>query len=78
LLAALVAATAPDILRGTALGVFNLARGIALLDASRLAGDLWQAIGPAATFLSGAVFTAIAWAALAWHARAVPRLDGGR
>jgi hypothetical protein len=58
--------------------VFNLASGIALLAASTLAGYLWQAIGPAATFLSGAVFTAIAWAALAWHARAVPRLDGGR
>jgi MFS family permease len=78
LLAALVAATAPDDLRGTAFGVFNLASGIALLVASTLAGFLWQTIGPAATFLAGAAFTAIAWAALAWHARAVPRLDGGR
>ena len=78
LLAALVAATAPEDLRGTAFGVFNLASGIALLVASTLAGFLWEAIGPAATFLAGAAFTAIAWAALAWHARAVPRLDGGR
>ena len=78
LLAALVAATAPDDLRGTAFGVFNLASGIALLVASTLAGFLWQAIGPAATFLAGAAFTAIAWAALTWHARVVPRLDGGR
>ena len=78
LLAALVAATAPEDLRGTAFGVFNLASGIALLVASTLAGFLWEAIGPAATFLAGAAFTAIAWAGLAWHARAVPRLDGGR
>lgn len=78
LLAALVAATAPKDLRGTAFGVFNLAGGVALLVASTLAGYLWQAIGPAATFLAGAAFTAIAWVALAWHMRAVPRLDGGR
>jgi MFS family permease len=78
LLAALVAATAPEDLRGTAFGVFNLASGIALLVASTLAGFLWEAIGPAATFLAGAAFTAIAWAALAWHAGAVPRLDSRR
>ena len=46
LLAALVAATAPADLRGTAFGVFNLASGVALLVASALAGYLWQAIGP--------------------------------
>jgi MFS family permease len=76
LLAALVAATAPEDLRGTAFGIFNLASGVALLVASSLAGYLWQSIGPAATFLAGAAFTAIAWVALLLHGRRVPRLDG--
>ncbi|HEX6136698.1 MAG TPA: MFS transporter [Casimicrobiaceae bacterium] len=76
LLAALVAATAPDDLRGTAFGVFNLASGVALLAASAIAGYLWQALGPAATFLAGAAFTAIAWVALLAYAPGVPRLDG--
>jgi MFS family permease len=78
LLAALVAATEPPDLRGTAFGVFNLASGIALLAASALAGYLWQAIGPAATFYAGGGFTAIAWAALLLYAPRVPRLDGTR
>ena len=78
LLAALVAATAPADLRGTAFGVFNLVSGVALLIASALAGLLWEAIGPAATFLAGAGFTAVAWAALAWQSGQVPRLDGKR
>ena len=78
LLAALVAATAPEDLRGTAFGVFNLASGIALLAASAVAGALWQALGPAATFTAGAVFTAIAGAALFACSGHVPRLDGKR
>jgi MFS family permease len=68
LLAALVADTAPAALRGTAYGVFNLVSGIALLAASVIAGALWTFIGPAATFLTGALFTVIALLALAvWH-----------
>jgi MFS family permease len=78
LLAALVAATAPADLRGTAFGVFNLASGIALLAASAIAGALWQAVGPAATFTAGAAFTAIAWAAVFGYSAQVPRLDGRR
>lgn len=76
LLAALVAATAPEELRGTAFGVFNLATGVALLIASVLAGYLWQLIGPAATFLAGAGFTALAWLALVIVAPRLPRVDG--
>lgn len=60
LLATLVADTAPPELRGTAFGVFNLASGIAMLVASVVAGALWQFFGPVATFLAGAVFTAVA------------------
>ena len=64
LLAALVADTAPAELRGTAFGMFNLLSGIALLLASIIAGALWDVIGPSGTFLAGAMFTAIALAAL--------------
>ena len=58
--AALVADTAPERLRGTAFGLFNLATGIAMLAASALAGGLWTLFGPAATFLGGAGFAALA------------------
>ena len=60
LLATLVADTAPAELRGTAFGVFNLAGGAAVLAASVIAGVLWDAAGPRATFLAGAAFTAVA------------------
>lgn len=60
LLAALVADGAPDDRRGTAFGVFNLVTGVALLAASVLAGALWSAIGPAATFWAGGGFSAAA------------------
>jgi MFS family permease len=71
LLAALVAGTAPDELRGTAFGIFNLACGIALLVASALAGLLWEVYGPAVTFYAGAAFTAVAGLALAVRRRDV-------
>lgn len=54
--ATLVADTAPADRRGTAFGVFNLVTGVALLLASLLAGALWEAIGPQATFLAGTGF----------------------
>ena len=60
LLATLVADTAPTDLRGTAFGVFNFAIGIAMLIASVIAGGLWDVYGPAATFFTGAAFTAVA------------------
>jgi MFS family permease len=60
LLSTLVVDAAPDDLRGTALGMYNLITGIALLLASVLAGWLWTAFGPAATFLIGAAFVGIA------------------
>ncbi|MFN3655746.1 MAG: MFS transporter [Pseudolabrys sp.] len=64
LLAALVADAAPEELRGTAFGVFNMVTGVAMLAASIIAGALWDAVGPAGTFLAGAAFTALALAAL--------------
>jgi MFS family permease len=64
LLSALVAAAAPPAARGTAFGVFNLVTGVVLIGASLLAGWLWDAQGPAATFYAGAAFTAVALAGL--------------
>ena len=60
LLAARVAATCPPERRGTAFGVFHLASGAALLVSSVLAGALWHALGPMATFLAGAALAAAA------------------
>jgi MFS family permease len=60
LLSKLVADTAPGDLCGTAFGIFNLFNGGALLAASVIAGVLWSALGPSATFLAGAVFAAVA------------------
>jgi len=60
-LSALVAASAPPRLRGTAFGIFGLVTGLFSLLASILAGALWTGIGPDATFATGA---ALAFAAL--------------
>jgi MFS family permease len=59
-LATLVAASAPSRLRGTAFGLFGLVTGLFTLIASVLAGVLWTAIGPPATFAAGAGFAAAA------------------
>jgi MFS family permease len=64
LLSAMIADAAPDRLRGTAFGVFNLASGVALLATSVLAGELWTHFGPKATFLAGAGFAAVSLAGL--------------
>jgi len=60
LLAAMVADSAPQTRRGTAFGLFYLISGVATLLASGIAGWLWQAVGPSATFLAGAGFVALA------------------
>jgi MFS family permease len=64
LLSAMVAHTAPDDLRGTAFGFFNLVSGVAMLIASALAGLLWDRLGAAFTFNAGAVFSVLALLAL--------------
>ncbi len=60
LLSKLVADTTPATLLGTGFGIFNLASGVAVLLASVIAGGLWSRFGPAATFLAGAAFAAVA------------------
>jgi MFS family permease len=59
LLAAMVADTAPEDLRGTAYGFFNLLCGLAMLASSAIAGLLWDRLGSTATFLVGAGFAAL-------------------
>ncbi len=59
LLAAMVAGTAPDDLRGTAFGFFNFICGIATLIASLLAGLLWDSFGSVFTFSIGALFCVV-------------------
>jgi MFS family permease len=59
LLAALIADEAPANLRATSFGVFNFVSGVALLLASVIAGALWEMVGPSATFMAGAAFSAI-------------------
>jgi len=60
LLSKLVADTSPADLRGTAFGAFNLVSGIAVFLASVIAGSLWTAFGPPATFMAGASFAILA------------------
>lgn len=59
LLTTMIADEAPAELRGTAFGMYNLLTGLALLAASIIAGALWDWVGPKATFLTGAAFTAV-------------------
>jgi MFS family permease len=68
-LAAMVADAAPDHLRGTAFGVFNLASGVSMLAASMLAGVLWACFGALATFAAGGVFAGLATLALVFLLR---------
>lgn len=68
LFAKLVAEHAPERLRGSAFGLFNLLTGVALLFASVVAGLAWDYIGPAATFIIGASFaTAAGVMILGWR-----------
>jgi MFS family permease len=60
LLSTLVVDATPADLRGTALGMYNLITGVALLVASVLAGWLWTAFSPAATFIAGGAFAGVA------------------
>ena len=74
LLAKLVADKAPPTLRGSAFGVFNLATGITMLFASIIAGILWDAIGPASTFVAGGGFAVIATVMLiGWRGVSIAR-----
>lgn len=64
ILATMIADTAPDHLRGTAFGVFNLVTGVMVVAGNLAAGLLWDYHGPAWTFNAGAIVCAIALVAL--------------
>ena len=64
LLATMVAEVAPEDLRGTAYGFFNLISGVAMLLASVFAGLLWDNFGAPFTFIASALFSALALAAM--------------
>jgi MFS family permease len=61
-LASLVGDLAPAEHVGTAFGLLNVASGAALLVASAVAGGLWDALGPAATFVAGGAAALVALA----------------
>lgn len=61
LLSAIVADEAPQHLRGTAFGIFNLITGLSLLFASIIAGWLWSEFGASMTFYAGAIFSIFAF-----------------
>jgi MFS family permease len=65
LLATLVADVAPERLRGTAFGAFNLAQGVALLVGNLAGGLAWTRLGAAATFGLSATLTILALAGFA-------------
>ena len=59
-LSALVADSAPQRLRGTAFGMFNLVGGLAMLLASLIAGVLWDLYGAPAPFIASAGIAGLA------------------
>ena len=69
LLATLIVDTTDTSVRGTAFGLFGLATGVTMLAASGLAGLLWSALGPGATFLAGSAFAMLCLIVLAIAAR---------
>ncbi len=58
LLSAAIADAAPERLRGTAFGIYDLAVGVTTFAASAVAGSLWMLGGPAGTFIAGASLAA--------------------
>ena len=59
LLAASVADAAPEQLRGTAFGIYDMTVGAAAFVASFLAGGLWTVIGPASAFVFSGLVAAV-------------------
>lgn len=69
ILAAMVSDTAPESLRGTAFGIYNLLSAVALLAASVLAGGLWQLYSYQATFIAGSLLATLALLSGWWLSR---------
>ena len=69
----MTADAAPEDKRATAFGLFSFASGVAALAAGRVAGTIWEFVGPSATFWLGSAFAAAAfvWLLLGLHRRPV-------
>jgi len=65
---ALVADLSPPEMKGSALGMYNMAIGIAALPMALVGGFLWDAYGAWATFSFGAAVSSIGLAMLVWLA----------
>ena len=79
LLSTLLVDRVPADLRGTALGLYSLITGGALLAASVLAGWLWTTINPGATFIAGAILAALALIGIiVWQAAQPPHIRGSK
>src|SRR5262249_12129303 len=77
-LAALIAATAPERLRGTAFGLFGLVTGLAPLFAGFCAGLLGDKLGPSPPFPGGGVFPPSSFAAFLFMGRAPAGIAGSK
>lgn len=70
LFAAMVGATAPEALKGTAFGTFNLVTGLIVLLGNVLCGWLWHSFGAVVPFVIGACLSCVAMVVLALTRRA--------
>lgn len=73
LLGAMIAATAPPALRGSAFGAFNLASGVVMLVGNTAAGWAWVSWGSSAPFLIGAGISVLAMGLVALRPRTAPQ-----
>lgn len=69
LLGAMIAASTPDHLKGSAFGTFNLVTGLIVLLGNILAGWLWHIAGSEAPFLVGAALSVLAMFCIGYRAR---------
>ncbi|HSL79832.1 MAG TPA: MFS transporter, partial [Pseudolabrys sp.] len=72
LLAASVADAAPEQLRGTAFGIYDMTVGAAAFVASFSAGGLWAVIGPASAFAFSCLVAAVAIILVLFRPRSGP------
>lgn len=75
LLGAMIAAAAPDDLKGSAFGAFNLATGCVALAGNSFAGWLWHDMGSGAPFFVGAAVSLGAIVLLLASRRSTQRVD---
>jgi MFS family permease len=75
---ALVSDFAPRAIRGTAMGIFYMTAGFASILGNMLAGWLWSADSPKATFFTGAALAILAVLAVPFLAHLKPKTESER